>query len=124
MSKSFYITTTLPYVNAEPHIGFAMELVQADVVARAKKLQGFDVFFNTGTDEYGQKIFQKDLSENKEPQAYADEYAKKFKDLSTLLNLSDDIRFTRTTDPHHKMAAQLSTKDRWGGRLILAGTVP
>ena len=55
--KSFYITTTLPYVNADPHIGFALELVQADALARYQKLQGREVFFNTGTDEHGQKIF-------------------------------------------------------------------
>ena len=56
--KSFYITTTLPYVNAEPHIGFAMEIIHADIIARYKKIQGFDVFFNTGTDEHGLKIYQ------------------------------------------------------------------
>ena len=50
MSKNFYITTTLPYVNSDPHIGFAMEIVRADVITRTKKLQGFEVFFNTGTD--------------------------------------------------------------------------
>jgi len=58
MSKPFYITTTLPYVNADPHIGFAMEIIRADVVARAKKLQGYDVFFNTGTDEHGQRLWE------------------------------------------------------------------
>jgi len=59
MSNPFYITTTLPYVNAEPHIGFAMEIIRADIIARWKKSQGFDVFFNTGTDEHGAKIWQK-----------------------------------------------------------------
>ena len=68
--KSFYITTTLPYVNAEPHIGFAMELIHADIIARYKRLQGYDVFFNTGTDEHGLKIYQVALAENKTPQAY------------------------------------------------------
>jgi methionyl-tRNA synthetase len=57
-SGSFYITTTLPYVNADPHIGFAMEIIRADIIARYKKSQGFDVFFNTGTDEHGQKLFE------------------------------------------------------------------
>src|SRR3989344_5081306 len=76
--KSFYITTTLPYVNAEPHIGFAMELVHADKIARWKQLNGFDVFFNTGTDEHGLKIYQAALIENKTPQAYTDELAQKF----------------------------------------------
>jgi methionyl-tRNA synthetase len=106
MKKSFYITTTLPYVNAEPHIGFAMEIIQADIIARAKKLEGFDVFFNTGTDEHGQKIFGKAKEAHKNPQEYVDEYAEKFKNLKSLLNLSEDIKFVRTTDEHHKMSAQ------------------
>ncbi|KKQ44326.1 MAG: Methionine-tRNA ligase, partial [Candidatus Woesebacteria bacterium GW2011_GWA1_37_8] len=58
MSKNFYITTTLPYVNAEPHIGFALEIVQADVIARYHKGLGEKVVFNFGTDEHGQKIYQ------------------------------------------------------------------
>ena len=104
--KSFYITTTLPYVNAEPHIGFAMEIIQADIIARYKKIQGFDVFFNTGTDEHGLKIYQVALARNKPPQAYTDELAEKFKDLQTLLGLSEDLHFIRTTDDRHKKAAQ------------------
>lgn len=104
--KSFYITTTLPYVNAEPHIGFAMEIIQADVIARYKKSQGHDVFFNTGTDEHGLKIYQAALSENKTPQSYTDDLAGKFKNLKTLLGLSERLHFIRTTDGHHKKAAQ------------------
>ena len=57
-NKSFYITTTIPYVNAEPHIGFALELVQSDAIARYKRLAGYEVFFSTGTDEYGQKFWE------------------------------------------------------------------
>ena len=57
--KPFYITTTLPYVNAEPHIGFAMEIIRADIIARYQKLMGREVFFNTGTDEHWQKIYHK-----------------------------------------------------------------
>ena len=56
--KPFYITTTIPYVNAEPHIGFALELVQADAIVRYQRLLGRDVFFSTGTDEHGQKIWE------------------------------------------------------------------
>lgn len=104
--KSFYITTTLPYVNADPHIGFAMELVHADVIARWKKIKGYDVFFNTGTDEHGQKVWQKAQSEGKDAQEYVDIYADKFKDLIKLLGLSEDVRFIRTTDEKHKRAAQ------------------
>ena len=95
--KSFYITTTLPYVNADPHIGFAMELIRADVIARSKKLQEFEVFFNTGTDEHGQKIYDKAREAGKDVQEYVDEYAEKFKELIPLCGISEDIHFIRTT---------------------------
>ncbi len=104
-SKKFYITTTLPYVNADPHIGFALEIVQADVISRYKRMLGWDVFFNTGTDEHGVKIYRKAVEERKEPQKYVDEYAAKFEDLKKALNLSYD-NFIRTTDPNHIKAAQ------------------
>jgi methionyl-tRNA synthetase len=106
MQKSFYITTTLPYVNAEPHIGFAMELIRADIIARMKKGAGYDVFFNTGTDEHGIKVFRKAKEQGIEPQAYVDKLAEKFKELIPVLGISPDINFIRTTDPHHIMAAQ------------------
>ncbi len=106
MSKSFYITTTLPYVNASPHIGFAMEIIRADVIARAKKLEGYEVFFNTGTDEHGQKLFDAASNEGEEVQAYVDKYAEKFKGLKDLLGLLDDIHFIRTTNEHHVASAQ------------------
>ena len=105
MNNKFYITTTLPYVNADPHIGFAMEIIQADVIARHKRQQGFDVFFNTGSDEHGVKIYRKALEANMEPKAYCDMYAPKFHDLKSALNLSWD-NFIRTTDDSHKKAAQ------------------
>ena len=105
-NKNFYITTTLPYVNADPHVGFAMEIIRADVIARAKKKQGYDVFFNTGTDEHGIKILQKAEAEGKDVKAYVDEYAEKFKGLKESLGLSSDIHFIRTTDEHHEKAAQ------------------
>jgi methionyl-tRNA synthetase len=105
MSKAFYITTTLPYVNADPHIGFAMEIVRADIIARLKRAEGYEVFFNTGTDEHGIKILQKAQSENKDPKTYVDEYASKFGHLKQALNLSYD-NFIRTTDEHHIKAAQ------------------
>ncbi len=104
--KSFYITTTLPYVNADPHIGFAMEIIRADVIARWKKLQGYEVFFNTGTDEHGQKVWQKAEERGVDPQAYVDEYAEKFKELIPLLGISQNIYFSRTTDANHVAAAQ------------------
>lgn len=104
--KHFYITTTLPYVNSDPHIGFAMELVRADVIARYKKIQGYDVFFNTGTDEHGQKIYQKAQAEGKDTQVYVDEYAEKFRNLIVGLGVLPAVNFVRTTDEHHIMAAQ------------------
>lgn len=103
--NAFYLTTTLPYVNAEPHIGFALEIVAADVIARSQRLAGSEVIFNTGTDEHGQKIFQQAAAAHMEPQAYTDLYAAKFADLRDLLNLSYS-HFIRTTNPAHKKAAQ------------------
>jgi len=103
--KHISLTTTLPYVNSAPHVGFALEIVQADVIARSKKLLGYDVFFNFGTDEHGLKIYRKAQEQNKDPQDYVDEYAKKFDRLKTALNLSYN-NFIRTTDPHHIKAAQ------------------
>jgi methionyl-tRNA synthetase len=72
-SKSFYITTTLPYVNAELHLGHALEFVRTDAIARYKKLAGFDVFFNTGTDEHGSKIYEKAVEAGMDPQAFVDQ---------------------------------------------------
>ena len=106
MNKALYITTTLPYVNADPHIGFALEIVRADIYARYRTLCGDDVFFNTGTDEHGLKIYRKAADEGKEVQIYVDEYAEKFRKLKNVLNLHPDIHFIRTTDPHHIGAAQ------------------
>ena len=103
--KNYYLTTTLPYVNSSPHLGFALEIVQADVLARYNVGLGHRVFFNTGSDEHGQKIYQKALTEKKSTQSYVDEYALKFNALKEILNLSYN-NFIRTTDPHHIVAAQ------------------
>jgi len=103
--KNYYITTTLPYVNAEPHIGFALEIIQADVLARYHRLLGKNVVFNFGTDEHGLKIYRKALELGIEPQKYCDEYAVKFDALKQALNLSY-THFILTTDKHHKKAAQ------------------
>lgn len=105
MKNKFYITTTLPYVNAAPHIGFALEIIQADVIARHHSILGDEVFFNTGTDEHGLKIYKKASEEKRDPQEYCDEYAAKFDLLKEKLNLSYN-NFIRTTDKHHIKAAQ------------------
>lgn len=103
--KPFYITTTLPYTNSDPHIGFATELIKADVIARWHALQGEEVFFNTGTDEHGLKIYQKAQEAGLTPREYCDPYADKFKSLKSLLNLTFN-KFIRTTDEDHVSAAQ------------------
>lgn len=103
--NKFYITTTLPYVNAEPHIGFALEIIQADATARYRRLLGYYVFFNFGTDEHGQKIYQKALESGKDPKTFCDVHAEKFDNLKRALNLSYN-NFIRTTDKHHIKAAR------------------
>ncbi len=105
MGKNFYLTTTLPYVNADPHIGFALECVQADAIVRYRRLVGDTVFFSTGTDEHGQKIFQKAKEEGRDVQEYVDHFAGQFRKLGRALNLSYDA-FIRTTDERHVLAAQ------------------
>ncbi len=101
----FYITSTLPYVNSDPHLGFALEIIQADFIARYHQLIGDEIVFNTGTDEHGIKIYRAALAQGKDPQSYVDEYAAKFDSLKTTLNLSY-TNFIRTTNPEHKKAAQ------------------
>ncbi|MGH7245917.1 MAG: methionine--tRNA ligase [Candidatus Levyibacteriota bacterium] len=101
----FYATTTTPYVNADPHIGFALEIIQADVIVRWHKILGDDVVFNTGTDEHGQKIYDKAKEANMSPKNYCDIYAERFKALKDALNLHV-TNFIRTTDEHHEKAAQ------------------
>lgn len=105
MRNRLYITTTLPYVNADPHIGFAMEIIRADTMARFYRLLKYEVFFNTGTDEHGQKIWEKALLEKLTPQKYCDQMAERFKNLKKSLNLSYN-KFIRTTDKDHIKAAQ------------------
>ncbi len=104
--KPVYITTTLPYVNAEPHVGHAMEFVRADIIDRFQKTQSNDVFFNTGTDEHGIKIYQKAEEQGKDVQKFVDENSMHFKDILSDLHIDKDIHFIRTTDVNHVKAAQ------------------
>ncbi|MHB8904091.1 MAG: methionine--tRNA ligase, partial [Patescibacteria group bacterium] len=103
--KLFYITTTLPYINSDPHIGFAAEIIKADVIARYNAQRGAAVFFNTGTDEHGLKIYQKAQEAGMPIQEYCDMYSEKFRPLKEKLNLSY-TNFIRTTDANHQKAAQ------------------
>ncbi|HOZ53448.1 MAG TPA: methionine--tRNA ligase [bacterium] len=103
--KNFYITTTLPYVNSDPHLGFAKEIINADIIARHKRQLGFNVFFNTGTDEHGQKIYQKAIEMGIDPLDYCSIFSDKFLKLKETLNLSFN-NFIRTTDEKHVKAVQ------------------
>ena len=105
MKNKFYITTTLPYVNADPHVGFAREIIEADALARFHRELGDEVFFNTGTDEHGLKVFRKAEELGIDVQKYCDEKAENFKKLKEVLNLTFD-NFIRTTDENHIKAAQ------------------
>lgn len=104
--KTFYLTTTLPYVNAPLHIGHALEFVRADAIARYKMLQGYDVFFNTGTDEHGQKIFTKAQEKGLDAQAFVDESFLGFRQQVESFGITEKVNFIRTTDIHHISAAQ------------------
>ncbi len=95
--EKFYLTTSIAYTNAPPHIGFALESIQADVLARWQRKLEKDVFFLTGTDEHGTKIAKKAEDLGKDPQEFVDEISGKFKDLTKALNISNDD-FIRTTD--------------------------
>lgn len=109
MKKSFYVTTSIPYVNGEPHIGFGMELVQADVLARYARQQGSETLFATGTDEHGTKIAEKAEELGVNVVDFVNEKAESFRQLAELLNVSND-RFVRTTDKGHEQRSQLIWK--------------
>jgi methionyl-tRNA synthetase len=100
MNKPVFITTSIAYINAEPHIGFLFELVAADVLARYYKQQGQEVFFLTGTDEHGTKVEQAAKVANLAPQQFADQLAEQFKALGEQFNIDFD-HFVRTTDSTH-----------------------
>jgi methionyl-tRNA synthetase len=105
MSKRYYITTAIDYVNGHPHLGHAYEKIVADVLARAHRSFGEAVFFLTGIDEHGQKVQQAAQAENKAPQVYCDELAEVWKQLATTLQLSIDD-FIRTSETRHKAVVQ------------------
>lgn len=105
MSKRFYLTTAIDYVNGQPHLGHAYEKVITDVIARARRSMGEDAFFLTGLDEHGQKVQQAAIAEGKKPQAYCDELAQSWKTLTQTLGLTNDD-FVRTTDKRHKDVVQ------------------
>ena len=101
----YYITTAIAYASAKPHIGNSYEIVLADSIARFKRSQGYDVFFQTGTDEHGQKIEQKADAAGMSPKAYVDKTAGVVKEVWDSLNTSYD-KFIRTTDEDHERQVQ------------------
>jgi methionyl-tRNA synthetase len=105
MSKRFYITTAIDYVNGQPHLGHAYEKVIADTIARSRRSLGQDTFFLTGLDEHGQKVQQVAIAEAKNPQTYCDELAAIWQQFAAKLELSNDD-FVRTTQPRHKQVVQ------------------
>ena len=103
--KKFYISTAIAYTSAKPHIGNTYEIVLADVIARYKRLQGYDVYFQTGTDEHGQKIEIKANEAGIAPQEYVDNIASEIKEIWDVMNTSYD-KFVRTTDSNHVRVVQ------------------
>jgi len=103
--KPYYISTAIAYTSAKPHIGNTYEIVLADAIARSKRQQGYDVYFQTGTDEHGLKIQQKAEAAGITPQQYVDNVAGEIKRIWDLMNTTYD-RFVRTTDPEHKAKVQ------------------
>ena len=105
MNKNYYITTPIYYPSAKPHMGHAYSSIIADFFARFKKIDGFNVYFLTGTDEHGLKIQRSAEKLNKDPKSFCDEISKTFKDLTKTLNLSN-TDFIRTTENRHKVSVQ------------------
>ena len=105
MSEKYYITTAIAYTSGKPHIGNTYEIVLAHSIARYKRMLGYDVFFQTGTDEHGQKIEDKAKAAGVEPQQFVDQVAGQIKEIWDLMNTSYD-KFMRTTDPEHERQVQ------------------
>lgn len=106
MSKQpYYITTAIAYTSRKPHIGNSYEIVLSDALARFKRMQGYDVFFQTGTDEHGQKIEEYAAAAGVSPKEYVDKVAGEIKDICDCLNTTYD-KFIRTTDDYHEAAVQ------------------
>jgi len=117
MKSKFYLTTPIYYVNGAPHIGHAYTSIASDVLARWKRLDGFDVFFLTGTDEHGQKVEKAARDAGIEPQTFADRVSADFRDMAARMGVSNDD-FIRTTEPRHKQGCAALWQ-----RLVEAGQI-
>ena len=117
--KTYYLTTPIYYVNDSPHIGHAYTTLSCDVLARFKRLDGYDVFFLTGTDEHGQKVEKSAEAAGIDPQSFTDRVSQNFRDLAKFMNYSNDA-FIRTTEPRHAKASQaIWTALRENGHIYL-----
>ncbi len=105
MAKKFYITTAITYTSGKPHIGNTYEIILTDALARMKRMQGYDVYFMTGTDEHGQKVEQKAAQKGVSPKEFVDGVAAQIKDIWGLMDISYD-KFIRTTDDYHERQVQ------------------
>ena len=103
--EKYYISTAIAYTSSKPHIGNTYEIVLADAIARHKRNKGYDVYFQTGTDEHGEKIEQKAKANNLDPQEYVDRISSQVNSIWDVMNTSYD-RFVRTTDPNHEKVVQ------------------
>ena len=105
MGEKYYISTAIAYTSGKPHIGNTYEIVLADAIARFKRQKGYDVYFQTGTDEHGVKIEEKAKEAGLTPQEFVDNIAGQIKDIWDLMNTTYD-RFVRTTDKRHAEVVQ------------------
>ena len=105
MKEKYYISTAIAYTSGKPHIGNTYEIVLTDAIARYKRLTGYDVYFQTGTDEHGEKIQLKAEDKGVTPQEFVDDVADEIKRIWDCMNTTYD-RFVRTTDPNHERVVQ------------------
>ncbi len=117
MNKNYYITTPIYYPSGKPHMGHAYSSIVADIFARFKRLEDFNVLFLTGTDEHGQKIQKESQKNNKDPKIFCDELSEKFRSLTKILNLSNDDFIRTTEERHHKSVIEI-----WE-RLVKSGDI-
>src|SRR5205085_3374703 len=116
----YYITTSIAYPNGPPHIGYGYEVITTDAIARFKRLDGYDVFFLTGTDEHGIKIAQTAAKEGITPKQLVDRNTARFQEMAKVLNCSND-RFIRTTEPrHHKSSQAIWERMKANGDIYLS----
>jgi methionyl-tRNA synthetase len=119
MTKSFYITTPIYYVNGAPHIGHAYTSIATDVLARWKRLDGFDVFFLTGTDEHGQKVEQAAAAAGLDPQSFTDRVSADFQDMTRKMGVSNDVWIRTTEERHKRSCAELWRRIEAAGDIYL-----